>query len=169
MWRNILALLCVLLPGPLAGAAQGDAGRGERLFAGSLRLQNGGPACATCHSSASLPFPHGGSLGPDLSDYASRAGSEGVQAVVETLFFPTMVPVFRDRPLTVTEQADLQAFFERSGATPPVAGAWSKVLGVAVLGCLLLLGVSAWIWRARLRGVRAPLVERTRREERSRR
>src|SRR3989337_709452 len=45
-------------PGPVAGRA---------LFTGARRLENGGPACMSCHSVAGLGALGGGALGPDLT------------------------------------------------------------------------------------------------------
>jgi mono/diheme cytochrome c family protein len=52
---------------PPASPPPGDVDAGTALFTGRRRFQNGGPACASCHSAATVPFPRGGTMAPDLS------------------------------------------------------------------------------------------------------
>ncbi len=134
------------------------ADRGERLFAGRTRFANGGPACAECHDVAGLPFPHGGSVGPELSRTYSKYGPVPLEAVLSTLYFPTMQALFAGRPLTPDERRDLAAMFQRAdtlrahrSAAPPLAVA-------ALLGAVVLLGAASVTWRGRLRGVRRSIV-----------
>lgn len=61
---------------------------GEALFTGQRRFQNGGPPCATCHSVATLPFPSGGTMAPDLTHEYSKLGPEGMHYALRTLYFP---------------------------------------------------------------------------------
>ncbi len=157
----------VSLPG-LAGAQQpgsptgapGLVDEGRRLFEGRRPFQNGGPACAACHAIATIGFPNGGTVGPDLSGVAERFGPEGVRVTLQTLFFPTMQPLYQERPLTEAEQQALGAFFaQASGASGSDRG--TAVLAALALGGFLGLIAVAWLaWRGRLHGVRAPLVER---------
>ncbi len=137
---------------------QGSAERGKQLFGGTARFQNRGPACAECHSTAGLPFPNGGTLGPDLTGDYQRFGPDAMSVILQTLYFPTMNPIFANRPLAPAEQADLMAFFQQSGAgaSPRVTGA---IAGIAVLGVILLLASTGALWRRRLRYVRKPLVQ----------
>ncbi len=132
--------------------------QGEALFAGTLRFRNGGPPCAACHSVSGLPFPNGGALGPDLSRSASKLGSEGLRVVLQTLYFPTMRPVFDSHPLTPEEQGDLNAFLHQAQSGPAPANVVPLLATIAFAG-FLVLWARAWaIWRHRLRGVRKPLV-----------
>lgn len=148
-----------------AAAGQGEAGSAEagaRFFSGQLRLAGGGPSCAACHAVAGLPFPGGGTMGPDLTDVYPRYGPEALGTVLATLFFPTMNPVFAGRLLTPAEQADLQALLAAAGTSPAPA-----VTGRLLLCGLLLLAAAvallAWLGRAQLSGVRAALVADARR------
>ncbi len=161
------AALMALLLAPTVGATQDPgsaaAERGRMLFAGAARFAKGGPPCGACHSAAGLPFPGGGTMGPDLTDAYSKYGPEPLGIVLTTLFFPTMNPVFAGRPLTAAERGDLVAFLAASVKQPPPAG---TTLRTFLLGLLVFVGLAiviALLGRSRLRGVRAPLVRAARR------
>ncbi len=151
------------------GQARGSVGRA--LFTGTVRFKNGGPPCFACHSVAGLPFPHGGSLGPDLTTTYTKLGLPGMEAAMRTLFFPTMTPIFRSRPLTVLEQQDLKALFEEGagaggrgegrgarGEGRGVPEGTTAITGIACAGCLGLLAVTWGLWRNRPGPVRGGLV-----------
>ena len=60
------------------GSDGGEAGRGQDLFSGSDRFDEGGSACASCHTAGELGNAGGSSLGPDLTDVAEKlGGAEG--------------------------------------------------------------------------------------------
>lgn len=142
---------------PTADAAE----RGERLFSGQTRLARGGPACIACHSVGGLPFPNGGTLGPDLTQATARMGNEGIQSALKTLYFPAMVPLYKTQPLTVEEQQDMAAFLQHAGATaPPVAT--GQVAAIAGLFFALFVLITWRAGRGRLRGVRRRLIETAR-------
>ncbi len=90
---------------------QGSGLAGKALFTGVTRFKNKGPACGACHSIASVGFPNGGSLGPDLTGVSGRLGPIGMEAALQTLYFPSMTPIFTTQPLTPEERQDLAAFF----------------------------------------------------------
>lgn len=145
------------LPSPV-GTGSPDIGRA--LFQGQIRFKNGGPPCGACHRFAGLPFPNGGSMGPDLTNEYSRLGPDGLSAALETLYFPTMVPLFASHPLTADEQTDLAAFIKtgtrQRGEMPVAAG-----LGVTAIIGLLILAAITWIaGRRRVRSVRGALLRR---------
>lgn len=161
------AALAALLLAPLVAAAQDQRGaaadRGRLLFAGTARLANGGPACAECHDVAGLPFPHGGSVGPDLTRSYSKYGPEPLETVLSTLYFPTMQALFAQRVLTQEERRDLSAFFQRADALPAPRSATPVFAAAGIAGAIGLLGVAGFRWRSRLRGVRRSLVSEARR------
>lgn len=148
-------------PAPVSAAAGASAAHGEALFLGTVRFQNGGPACASCHDAAGLPFPGGGSMGPDLTGAARKLGPDGLHSALDTLFFPAMTPLFQYRPLTPAEQGDLAAFLESiSGRATPQPDMW---LGpTALAGFLILVGATAAAGRRRLHPVRRSLLPRPR-------
>ncbi len=138
--------------------ASSPAQYGRALFTGEATMQNGGPPCASCHSISGLRFPNGGALGPDLSGIYQTLGPDGTDAALQTLFFPTMMPIYDKRPLTAAEQRGLKAFLAQAGTTP-VGQRDTLVLAAAALaGFVVLLAITWLAWRGRLRGVRAALV-----------
>jgi mono/diheme cytochrome c family protein len=121
----------------------GDAARGEVLFAGRQRLENGGPACLACHAAGRYGHLGGSALGPDLSGLRSRvAGEKGLSSAVRRPPSPVMQPVYAGRELTEQEVADLASFFGAIAAGETGGGTdWLLVAGVT--GALALFGLMA--------------------------
>ncbi len=139
---------------PTPALAAGDPARGRALFRGEAALLNGGPPCLSCHSIAGVEGLGGGALGPDLTPALTKYGGQaGLAAVLADLPFPTMKPVYDDRPLTAKEQADLRAFFQAAGEAQPRPAGW-PLAGLATGAFVLFMGLSQGVWRRRLRGVR---------------
>lgn len=144
--------------------AAGSQSRGERLFAGLDHFRNGGPACVSCHSIAGLPFPGGGTLGPDLTHAYKKLGPTGTQSAIQTLYFKVMTPIYGVHPLFPDEQADLMAFLEQAESRPQ--SQWSTeiiLLEAAVLGAIFVV-FTGFVWRDRVKSVRRTLVERVTRQ-----
>lgn len=174
MYRPALAIVAVwLMTGwtpPVAMAQQnseaieGSDTRGERLFTGVTRLHNGGPACISCHSIAGLPFPNGGTLGPDLTRAYKKLGTRGTQSAMQTLYFRVMTPIYSAHPLAPGEQADLIAFLKQAESKPE--SQWNTQ--IVILAPLLLVGVlvalTGFLWRDRVKSVRQTLVDRATRQ-----
>ena len=141
----------------LGGAVTGTPAAGERLFIGGISFRKNGPPCFSCHDISGIPFPGGGTLGPDLTGIYSKFGEREMNSILATLPFPTMAPVFNDRPLTLAEQKNLEAFFQKTPAQPREN--MTGKIGLLAIGAfvilILLLGV---IWRNRLRTVRKALL-----------
>ena len=132
--------------------------RGKELFAGDRPLQNGGPACASCHSIAGLAFPNGGTLAPDLTQEYAKLGPQGIDVALETLFFPTMTPIYDTHSLTREERSELGMFLEQASTKPPPHGITPVIVLIPICGGIVLLAITAFVWRNRLRGVRKQLV-----------
>ncbi len=153
------ARILVAQSAPAVPAAD-DIEAGKDLFTGRSRFQNGGPACGSCHSVATLPFPGGGTMAPDLTHEYSKLGPEGMHYALRTLYFPAMNALFLKRQLTDQEERDLSAFFQdadraqRSRALTGIFG------GVAVLGLLVLIGITGASGRGRVHSVRRKLLKR---------
>ncbi|MGE5109572.1 MAG: hypothetical protein ACM3JB_01860 [Acidobacteriaceae bacterium] len=148
-----------LITQPSASSA-GDAASGEALFTGRKRLQNGGPACASCHSVATLPFPSGGTMAPDLTHEYSKLGPEGMHYALRTLYFPAMNALFLKRQLADQEERDLLAFFVNvDGAKQknPQIGIFG---GAGIVGLLVLVGITWVSGRGRVHSVRRKLLRR---------
>ena len=138
---------------------EGSPRRGEQFFTGRIPFRNGGPPCSACHRVSGLPFPSGGSLGPDLTRTYSKLGSEGLNTALHTLFFPAMAPLYDPHPLTVSEQADLKAFFKEADTRPMTNDLTPVAAGIALIGFAILMFITWALWRDRLQGVRRTLVE----------
>lgn len=154
-----ILIAALLAPAATAWAQQQDAvAAGERLFSGATRFARGGPPCGACHDAAGLPFPHGGSVGPDLTGSYTKYGSGPLETVLSTLYFPTMNALFTGRAPTPEERRDLTAFLQRSAALPPPSSLSPELVAASLAGALALLGVAWAVWRGRLRGVRQGIV-----------
>ncbi len=133
-------------------ALTGNPDAGRDLFTGADRLSNGGTACIACHDSGALGVPGGGLLGPDLTDAVARYGGEaGTTAVLGNIPFPSMVPIYRDRPLTPQEQADLTAFMQQSaGKDTPSRGLRHFSLYILAFGTMDVFLLLLFVWHRRL-------------------
>lgn len=149
-------------PAPLPAPTPASVKAGRALFVGDQPFANGGPACIACHSVATLPFPHGGTVGPDLTHVSAKLGPEGLDYALQTLYFPTMTALFRTRPLTHAEQVDLGAFLQQVNQSS-AGGAVTVEFGVtALVGLLILLVITAFAGRGRVHSVRRRRLARTR-------
>ena len=147
---------------PASGVTNpGSASAGRTLFMGTVRFKNGGPACSACHSVASLPFPRGGTMGPDLTKAYSKLGPQGLNSALETLFFPAMTPLFAYHPLTDDERRNLAAFLQGVDRQQPGTPTWA-IAAIALAIVMMLLAVTGIAGRHRVRSVRRALLERVR-------
>jgi len=147
---------------PMNEIPPGSSARGESLFMGRTHFLNRGPACISCHSIAGLPFPNGGTLGPDLTHTYAKLGPAGTQAAMQTLYFPTMIPVYRDHQLVPQEQADMVAYFKATAAETKSPEQWATqilILAAFVLG-IIFVALTAFFWRKRVLSVRRALLAR---------
>jgi mono/diheme cytochrome c family protein len=147
---------------PEPAPPSGEVEEGKNLFTGADRFEEGGPSCLSCHSVAGVGALGGGQLGPDLTDVYDRYGGEqGLSAVLTTIAFPTMVPIYTRKQLTEREVSSLVAFLADAPEQQRPARAARKLVGysVAVAAGMAVLGMG--IWRRRLTGVRKQLVNRS--------
>ena len=147
---------------PAASGPQGSGSSGERLFTGTTRLRNGGPACISCHTIAGTAFPGGGALGPDLTQAYKRLGRRGTQSAMQTLYFKVMTPIYSARPLVPEEQADLMAFLQEAESRQQPQWRTQIVLLIALALCGGFVALTGFVWRDRVTSVRRALVERAR-------
>lgn len=142
----------VFIPAETGGLEPGDAAIGKDLFTGSDRLENGAPACASCHTAAGFQALNGPAWGPDLTDIANRYGGE--EAVAAALVSPpsaTMQPLFADNPITDQERADLAAYFASISNVQPSGGPDVLLLGGAA-GAVALFALMLLAPRSRRMG-----------------
>jgi mono/diheme cytochrome c family protein len=134
----------------------GNPDYGQKIFTGAVSLQGGGSNCIACHSVEGVAPLGGGALGPDLTHaFTKYGGRQGMAATLGTLPFPTMQGIFATRGLTVSEQADLLAFFERAdklGPPNPQLNLWI-VLGVAAGLTVLLYFAMIFFWPKQSMGI----------------
>jgi mono/diheme cytochrome c family protein len=134
---------------------------GRRLFDGSIALARGGPACAACHAAASVPAA-GGTMGPDLTGVTQRMGREGLASALQTLYFPTMYPLFAAHQLTPEEQTAIGAFLEStSGQTSHAARDTILIVVAAAILCAILFAVTGALGRSRVGSVRRTRLPRS--------
>lgn len=145
-----------LKPRPAPKQLFGNPQTGRGLFDGTVRFSKGGPPCISCHNISRLPFPMGGTMGPDLTGINPEFAAMEAPDV-----FPTMMPLYSEAPLTPKEQEDLEAFVGIAGVEQSVDVSAALVILAEVLFGLAILAV--WfIWRNRIAMVRDSLVDRTR-------
>lgn len=137
-----------------------DIPAGYRLFTGETRMKNGGPPCISCHSVQGVGALGGGSLGPDLTLANKRYTDVELASILKAPAFPTMSKVMLNHDLTDTEIVQLFAYLQAAkNRTPDPARTAALTIALCILGVLAALGLMGYLWRARLRGVRIPLVE----------
>jgi mono/diheme cytochrome c family protein len=135
----------LLLAAPLAASAA-DARRGEALYLGSARMENGGAPCLACHGVAGHGLARAASFGPDLTGAHATFGAEALQAALEEVPFPSMQPVYNTHALTPAERADVVAFLAQTdGGAPPRLGV-GFAAAVALAMAVFLAGF-VWIGR----------------------
>ena len=145
-----------------------DVNGGWQFFTGRARLQNGGPACISCHSIKGVGMFGGGTLGPDMTGVNIKYRDPELISILQNPNFPTMSTVFGTHRLSDEEIVQLFALFQSAKFANPMpqsqAGITTLdprffVIGVASM--LLVLALLNLAWRNRLRGVREELVGRT--------
>jgi mono/diheme cytochrome c family protein len=157
------SLLAYLGSGASVGGSAlptGDAARGKALFVGDARFENGGPHCMSCHSIAGIGSLGGGNLGPDLTANGYTKYGDGLAAFLSSPPTVTMNAVWKDKPLTAQEQADLFAFMKNASVSQREPGALLQIALLAIAGAAALMALAQVYWGKRLRGVRKPMIER---------
>lgn len=129
---------------------EGDADRGRALFTGEASLENGGPACISCHDVQGVGQLGGGKLARDLTNVYDRFGA-GLNAWLGTTPVPLMQDVYGgDKQLSSQDRADLVAFFQQVNDRDPAGGAnTAKFAGAGVIGFIVIAVIFAILWRNR--------------------
>lgn len=146
---------------PVVEFTADDVSRGRALFAGSARLENGGPACMVCHGAGLAGTVPGGTLGPDLSRVTSRlSGPKGTATWLSAPPTPVMRSLFGHAPLAPAEVHALTALLvDRASidaGMPPALSCRFVTFAVAgAAGAFVLIGLG---WRRRLGHVRRTIV-----------
>ncbi len=140
-----------------------DLAAGTELFQGTRALNQGGPACISCHTLGTMTGLAGGRLGPDLTlVYQRLGGRQGAGAWLTAPPTPVMQSMFHQRALQPDEILSLLSLFEDASqrSQPAAAGTEMQIfLGAGALGAALGLLLMGWIWRSRFGGVRRTLLK----------
>ena len=143
-------------PVAAAGAepSQADIERGQALFQGTARLENGGPTCNSCHDVVNDAVIGGGILARELTTVFGRLGGPGVRAILGSPPFPVMQQAYADRSLAQDEVTALVAFLQssdRNHALQQPRDYGPKLASSGVAGSAVLLGLYTLLWRRRRR------------------
>lgn len=151
---------------PVAGVVSGDVENGRKLFMGYVHLENEGPPCMGCHNIGANGILGGGALGPDLTNVSKERSYPELASILSNFGFtssPVMEPIYNKHPLTNKEQADLIAFMQAS-VGEPAEDKEMIVLGISILATLGAAIVIGFIYRNRLRRIRATMVKEAEKE-----
>jgi mono/diheme cytochrome c family protein len=121
-------------------ASPGDPGRGEALYVGTVRFENGGAPCLACHGVAGHGLARAASFGPDLTAAHATYGDDGLEAMLADVPFPSMQPLYNAHAITAVERRDLGAFLAVAASREPPRLGPKFFLGVvaAAAGFLVL-------------------------------
>lgn len=141
-----------------------DIVRGEGIYQGLIRLENGGPSCNSCHEVRNDAVIGGGVLARELTDVFSRLGGNGVGGILGSPPFPVMERAYADHPLTPDEVHEMVAFLkyadEQHAFQQPRDYGWLLIeSGLGVLAVLLVLYGLIWM-RRRTRSVNQAIYDR---------
>jgi len=141
-----------------------DRALGHAIFLGHRKLEAGGTSCISCHSMYDTPALGGGRLGPDLTNvYERLKGRKSLSAWLTAPGTETMLPTFKNHPLTADEINSLVAYFEASAGERPAEPAASRMalLLTGLAGAAALVFGFDAIWKQRFHSVRRQLVDAT--------
>lgn len=126
-----------------------DIDLGRQYFDGSMRFENGGPSCISCHNVNNEALIGGGLLALDLSKTITRLGPTGVHTMITNPAFPAMKTSFQDNPITPDEAFYLTAFLKKADYDSDyyVAADYSKyLLNGGIVGTAALFVAFGGIW-----------------------
>lgn len=155
-----------LEPASVLGVVSADAENGRKLFMGYAHFENEGPPCMGCHNIGENGLLGGGALGPDLTNVSKERSYAEMASILSNFGFtssPVMEPIYDEHPLTNKEQKDLIAFMQAS-VGEPAPDKELLVLGVSILATIGAAVVLGFIYRDRLRSVRAAMVKEAEKE-----
>ncbi|MEB2284695.1 MAG: hypothetical protein B6D46_13670 [Polyangiaceae bacterium UTPRO1] len=142
-------------PAPPPKATAEEIALGQKLFVGSVRLANGGPACSSCHDVANDAVISGGVLARELTNAIGRSGHQGVRSILGSIPFPVMQKAFEGKPLTEEEITALVAFLDSENASHK--GAMPRDTGIKLAaggggGAVFLFLMYSVLWSRRKKG-----------------
>jgi mono/diheme cytochrome c family protein len=142
---------------------------GQKLFDGSVRFANGGAACVACHNVNHETVTAGGNLAADLTRSFSRAGHEGLSAMLANAPFPVMRAAYEGKTITPEEIRALAGFLQRAekeSATQQAGNHGLRLFFGGAGGVVLLAGFFSLIGtRRKKRSVNQDIYDRQVRSE----
>lgn len=99
-------------------------------------------------------------MAPDLTHEYSKLGPQGMHYALRTLYFPAMNALFLKRQLTAGEESDLTTFLQDADHTTSSSTSTGLTGGLAVLGFVVLIGITWASGRGRVESVRRKLLKR---------
>lgn len=138
----------------VATATKEDIFKGQEMFQGKVRFEQGGPACNACHN-VNYPDVIGqGILAKELTTVFSKMGGTGVRAILGSAPFPVMEAAYKNKALTDVEIFSLVAFLQdadrRKPQRPRDYGIGLFISGV--IGAIVLFGFYSLLWLRRKKG-----------------
>lgn len=130
---------------------------GRDYFTGRRRFSGGAPPCVSCHHVTQSGLFGGGTLGPDLTPAVQKFTEAGLASLLESVPYPTMSPIFIQKPLTTEETAFVIGYLKAKGAQTSLPVGVNISLFI-VLVFILLIFVAPMIWQNRLGPVRKRLL-----------
>ncbi|MFB6306987.1 MAG: cytochrome c [Flavobacteriales bacterium] len=141
-----------------------DPDMGAKFFSGRKALENGGPACISCHHVTSDKVIGGGKLAKDLTKVHERMGTGGIKGVLNSPPFPKMKTAYKDAPITDKEAAQIAAFLKEVNDDriyQHASNASQLYIWFGIIGFLILLGIISIIWIKRAKkGVKHDIYKR---------
>ena len=153
-------------PASVQAIAEGNVENGRKLFMGYVHLENDGPPCMGCHNIGANGILGGGALGPDLTNVSKERSYPELASILSNFGFtssPVMEPIYDKHPLTNKEQADLIAFMQASVGEPE-EDKEVLVLGISILATIGAAFAIGFVYRDRLRRIRAAMVNEAKKE-----
>lgn len=129
--------------------------RGKMLFKGEIILKNKGLPCISCHSIKGLFTFGGGKFGPDLSLSYKNYGKEGLELALKDIPFPTMVPIYENKPLLEEEIEALTYFLSKL----ETENKEKNPLTFAIILAFSIFLIPLLIFRNRNKGVRKNILK----------
>lgn len=137
---------------PVDEATKEDILNGRLLFSGETRLENGGPACLTCHNVLNDNLIGGGLLAKDLTEAFTRLNENGIKAMVSNPPFPVMRTAYDNHPVNSDETYLITAFLkfaDQERYYQHHRDYQARFLYTGIVGFIVLLIVFTVIWRKR--------------------
>lgn len=145
---------------------EGNSVTGKNLFTGSSQFEGGGPPCLACHSISGIGALGGGALGPNLTTTVWKGPA--LPGFMDLVLNPNMAATYpvmnavwsNNAPLTPQERVHVGAFLQSADVTERSTSAVLQLSGLAVLGTLLMMGLTHITWLRRNKNVRRTMVGR---------